>query len=538
MKVRKITKILSLVLSAMLLLSTVAACDKNETVALPDKLDYSQSTKQFNFYAYSSMSDGNYIYNNNTYDTGERYLNEYRLHEYFDTGMKMHMPQVTALAPAPEKWETCDLKKLMDMAHELGYDNSVIITDNWLYSPYLNATSNIKSDDPEDYTIFGYEGWQYEDEEALDAYVEERIRMYGAHPAFAGVMLNDEPRAKGMKVVGQMYASIRRVEKKLRAEGFFHEGLEELYINANLLPYFPNLVASAYPEVEENFHADKEQREHESYRRYLDLFMKHAGPDTKYLQMDIYPLNSSGAAVYRTYILNLQIAAEVAKKYDSKIVVVSQTMTMNCTRILRYEDLNYLNNILMGFGCDNIGYFTYYTHDDSEQELFDDNGSMLTRFGERTHMYYDIQKITRKGQVVAPVIRNFDYQTSKLYLAEGAPISTYSDHMAMADSYVGKTSFADFKKLKNVELNKEMAIVTELYDDEKDNYMYMAFNSCDPLFLGSTVYETITMTFADEFTHAWIYYDGEFSIQKLDENHAISFKLNPGEAKYAVPFKA
>ncbi len=537
MKKRKIGKILSLALSALLLFSTVAGagCGEDE-VALPSQLDYSNSTKQFNFYAYSSMSDGSYIYNNQTYDTGERYLNEYRLHEYFDTGMKMHMPQVTALAPSAEKWETSDLKKLMDMAHELGYDNSVIITDNWLYSPYTNSRSNIKSDDPEDYTVFGNQSWQYADEAALDAYVEARIRMYGSHPAFAGVMLNDEPQAKGMKVVGQMYASVRRVEKKLRAEGFFDEGLEELYINANLLPYFPNLVASAYPVVEEDFHPDKEQRDHEAFRRYLDLFMKHAGPDKKYLQMDIYPLNND-SNVYRTYIINLQIAGEVARRYDSKLVVVSQTMTMNTTRILEYRDLNYLNNILMGFGCDNIGYFTYYTHDDSESELFDDNGSMLTRFGERTHMYYDMQKITRKGQVVAPVIRNFDYQTSQLYMSQDAAISAPDQHMTMAQDYAGKTDFPSFKKLKSVHLDKEMAIVTELYDDEKDNYMYMAFNSVDPMYTGSKTYETITMTFASGYTHAWVYYDGEFSIQKLKDSK-ISVKLKPGEAKYLIPFKA
>ncbi len=535
MKARKITKILSLALSAMLLLSTVAACGGEKTAKLPDRLDYSQSTKEFGFYAYSSLSDGTYIFNNNTYDTGERYFNEYRMHEYFDTGMKMHMPQTSALASYPEDWEDSKLKYLMDMAHELGYDNSIIITDNWLYSPYINSRNNIKSDDPDDYTVFGNAGWQFKDEAALDAYVEDRIRLYGSHPAFAGVMLNDEPRAEGMKVVGQMYASIRRVEKKLRAENFFDEGLEELYINANLLPYFPNLVASAYPAVEESFHLDKEQRDHEAYRRYLDLFMKNAGPDKKYLQMDIYPLNNT-TGVYRMYIINLQIAAQVAKEYDSKLVVVSQTMTMNTTRILEYADLNYLNNILMGFGCDNIGYFTYYTHDDSESELFDDNGSMLTRFGERTHMYYDMQKITRKGQALAPVIRNFDYQTSQLYITEDAPVSTYSEHMEMAINYEGKTAFADFKQLKNVHVNKEMAIVTELYDDEKDSYMYMAFNSCDPMFLGSTVYETMTLTFADEFKNAWIFYNGEYRVEKLDKNHALTLKVKPGEAHYVMPF--
>ncbi len=533
---RKKSKIISLITSTVLLLSTFVGCGGQDNVSLPDRLDYSNSDKQFNYFAYSSLYDGTYSLGSTEYDTGKEYVNEYYVSEYYDSGMKWILPQTTAVmgAGARENFETSKLKRVLDMAHNLGYDKSVIITDNGIYKPYEDAKTNMKSEtDWEKITLFGKEGWQFENEAALDEYIEtECLSYYYRHPAFAGVFLPDEPQAKYLKVYGQLYRSVRRVQKKL--------GLAEMEINANLYPYFPNLVASSYPAVEESFHPDKEQRDHESYRRYVERFLEESGADT--LQIDIYPLNDSG--VYRMYVLNLQIAAQVAKEHEAKIIVVSQAMTMNCTRILSYEDLCYLNNILMGFGCNNIGYFTYYTHDDSIDsdgnitEVFDDNGSMVTRFGEKTDLYYHVQRVNNQSQKFAPVILNYDYQTSKLYMVstEEQPMSHYSDHMIMADGYIGKTAFADFKKLKAFTVNKEMAIVTELYDDEKDNYMYMVMNSVDAQERGSTSFETATLTFDGEYDYAWVYHDGEYTIEKLDKTHSLTVKMAAGEAHYVMPF--
>ncbi len=519
-------KILSFVLSTALLLSS-AGCNLISNGKMPAPPDYSDSQKQFEYFAYSSLIN-DYIYNGVTYETGIDYMNEYYMSEYFDSGIKLYMPQSSAPMSAHMEgnFEASKLKKVMDMAHELGYDKSVLVTDNRLYQPYNDAKNNLsKEENWENITIIGNEGWQFKDEATLDAYTEKCLKTYKDHPAFKGVFLPDEPHARYLKVIGELYKSLKRSQAKL--------GIEDMFINANLLPYFPNLVASSYPVVEESFDEDKEQRDHEAYRRYIEMWFKYTGADT--VQADIYPMNNDN--VYRMYILNLQILAEEAKKNDAKIIIVSQTMTMNNPRILTYEDLTYLNNIIMGFGAENIGYFTYFTHDDAEgKEVFDDNGSMVTRFGEKTDIYYHVQKINNMSQKFAPVVLNFDYQTSKTYSV--GPNAYMNDHILKAEMYKGKSEFAEFKKLKDFSINKEIAVVSELYDDEKDNYMYMVMNAVDSQWLGSTAYQTATATFTSEYTHAWVYCEGEYTVRKLDNNHSITVKMNPGEAHFIVPFKA
>ncbi len=540
---KKITKILSLILSATLLISTVAACKKDNKegnsvvadMALPSNLDYSQSDKKFRYFGYSALNEGQFTTADDTYNLGYSFLNEYYISEYFDTGMDMLLAQSAApmggSIVSQETYESSDLKKTLDIAHELGHDNSVVITDNYLYQPYHSALSYAnaqKLTKAEDITLFGDLDWQFASEEELDAYMMQTIKYYYQEPAFGGLMVMDEPPAKMLQVVGQWYKALRRIQAKL--------GIEEMEINANLLPYYPGLVAASFPEVEESFHSDKEQRDHEAYRRYLDDFLKYS--DAKNLQIDIYPMIDTG--VYRMYVLNLQIAAETAKKYGSKIVIVNQTTTYNNTRIMSYEDLQYVNNIVMGFGAENIGYYTFFTADGSESYNFNDWGSMMTHFGEKTDVYYRVQKLIAEGQKLAPVILNYDYVTSKTYTVNtpSSPLTTYSDHMMKAEKYEGNKNFAEFTKLKDFSVNKEMAVVTELYDDEKENYMYMVMNTSDPMFKGSTTYETATATFSEEYTHVWVYFKGEYTVWTLDQNHAFTMKMHPSEAYYIMPFKA
>ncbi len=527
---KRFVKIISL-LMAMILLSSLVACNDSSDVvdvsepAPIERLDYSNSGKKFNFFGYSSLFDGSIQYDaDTTYEVGESFVNKERIKEYFDSGMGFMLPQTTALPGAD--FVGSKAENIMNIAAELGHEKSVVLTDNWLYNPYNQAKSSFA--DEEDWTKITCIGtdydWQFASEAELDAYVKARLEKYYKHPAFQGVFLPDEPRAKFLNVIGEVYKSLRRVQKEL--------GIEEMYINANLLPYYPSLVDEAYPKVETSFHKDKEQRQHEAYRRYLERFMQASGAE--YLQADIYPMSNGTGRVYRNYVLNMQLMAEVAKKYDAKILVVTQTTAYGGTKIVTEEDLRYLLNMTVGFGAYNVGYFTYYTHEFDGTNVFNDNGSMMNMFGDKTAIYYNVQKLNAEFQKLAPTILNFDYQTSKIYYSNNN--NTLNEHMDIADFYVGKKDFADFVKLKDFSLNKECCIVNELYDKERDNYMYAVINSVSTEFSGSTVYETATLTFGEEYNKAYVYYNGKYKVYDLDENNSISVKTRPGEAQYVMPF--
>ncbi len=560
MKLKKASKILSLALSATLLLSTVAACGDevptggvvDNSVALPAKLDYSGSTKDFSYFAYSSLYDGTFTEGDTVYETGLDFINEYYIQEFYDSGCGTLMPQTTALGVSAEAYPTSTLKKVLDIAEKLGKYKSVVITDNSIYSPFNNAESTfpapttLEANREEDknwqqVTLYGDDySWQYENEEALVDFLVERMSTYCYHPAFEGVMLPDEPDGYHLNAYGQLYRAVRKAAEEL--------GLEDMTINANLFPHSPKFQNVRFPAVETDFVDTNypghnlteaevgDQMGHEQVRRYYERFLETSGADE--LQFDVYPIDDYG--IYQVYFLNLQIAAQVAKEHDAKIIVVSQTMTMNGTRRMSFEDLSYMNNAIMGFGGKNIGYFTYFTHEDSGGDIFDDMGSMVTRFGDKTDIYYRVQRINAQSRAIAPVILNFDYVTNAYYVTdtESNPISFRSDQMELPMSYLGTASLSPFTKLKKVKLNREMGIVTELYDDEKGNYMYMVMNTIDTQYFGVKSYETFDLTFASEYDHAWVYYNGHFNVYKLDKNHGLRLSVNPGEAHFVIPFKA
>ncbi len=546
---KKLTKILSLALTVMLLLPTATANAKSDKSSdgVPTALaEYLDSGKQFDYYGYSCIRGSTFRMGTSTYDIGYSMVNEYYINQFYDSGMVVLQAQATAPANAlmedDDYYNKSTLKYVLDTAHELGYDNSVLITDNRFYVPYNGALNYANANgiiDHTQLTLFKAEGeldfaQQYRSEEELDNDVEKWLLRYCEHPAFKGVMLPDEPPYKTLRVIGQLYQSIRRVEKKLKEAGKL--SVDKIMINANMLPYYPNLiVAGTMPVVEESFAETKRNRDDESYRRYLDTFM--AESKASELGIDIYPLVDTG--VYRCYILNLQLAAETAKKYGAKISIVSQTTTYGNTRIMSMEDMTYLNNILMGFGAGNIGYYTYFTADGNESYVFNDWGSCISRFGDVTDVYYHVQKINAIGQTFAPVVLNFNYKTSKTYVVDdpAAPISTHVAHMNWAEQYLHKDKFEAFTKLTKLDLNKEMAVVTELVDG-KGNYMYMLMNTVDPMFIGSNSYETITATFTKEYTHAWVWKNGKYRVEKLDKNHALTVKVAAGEAEFVMPFKA
>ena len=94
----------------------------------------------------------------------------------------------------------------------------------------------------------------------------------------------------------------------------------------------------------------------------------------------------------------------------------------------------------------------------------------------------------------------------------------------------------DFTALKNVEINKEVALVTELYDEAKQNYMYMVQNIVDSTRKGSKAFQTTTLTFDSKYTHVAVFVKGEQTVKKLEKGGKLILKHKAGEATYVMPF--
>lgn len=497
--------------------------------------DYADNGEKFTFYAYGSVSDGQYIVKGQTYYVGESYITLERLLEYKASGMDVIMPQSTVL---PDEDETGAIYKnfmnFMDLANQAGL--KVIITDNRIM--YMSAAkySLINNDIAKTY--------HFASEKALDDEIERCLSLYKDLPAFYGVLLIDEPSGEILEAgaFGEVYRSIKRV-------------LPSCYINANLCSlgswskrdFFPNAkkedlseltgipveTENFYEAVDdyvENYTGEKAKLQYDilslRYRELLYLYLDTTQAEA--ITIDSYPLYRSG--VMDGYMLNVQVAAEVAKERNVKLNWITQTMTMATTtiendRVLTKEDCEWLNNMLLGFGVKNIGYFTYFRHDDNATEYFNADGSFINDYGEKNDLYYIMQDIMSKNQSFAHVILNFDYVTS----------ATYNENSPYKDKFSRYAHQGEFAKIVDAKNDKVSMLITELYDDDNSRYMYMIQNICDSQYQGSKTYQISTIKFSSEYNYAVVYDDGERSIVKLN-NHTLTVENKAGEAKYVIPY--
>ena len=502
-------KILSILLAGISALSFMG-CSSSYTPTAPENKDYKDSTKQFEFYGYSAASNGEWTIDGIKYSAGEDFRTLERMIEYKECGMSIYFPQHQAMYKG-EEWETSQTKKTLDMCVEAGL--KCIINDGRIQPLSKRTTSVIGEGDD-----------QFASLEALDKEIASYMAPYKDHPAFYGLMLGDEPFYNMATAYGEVYKSIERVDP-------------DCFIQYNLNPITagqdPSKIDQRFPKLTSEEAAGKNtvQKLQLRYEKYLALFLDATG--APYIQYDQYPLKKA-KGIDEYYILGLQTAARMAKERGLEFYFVSQTYGQTDgnpnPRMLKEADLYWLNNMLVGFGIKQISYFTYWTKSDNNTEHFIDGNSFITWNGDKTNIYYWMQKIMAEEQQLAPTILNFDYNTSKVVIQ--APTAFDVSHAR------NTIETPEFTVLKDVIINKEIALVTELYDAEKDNYMYMVQNIVDPYNKGSKVFQTAQLTFGDEYKYAEVWTKGVREFVVLGEGGTLIVKNKPGDAVYVRPYNA
>lgn len=467
--------------------------------------DYSNSTLQFDFYGYSAYSDGTWKVKGVQHSAGEDFRTVEKVKEYKDAGMTIFFPQSLA-AYSGQEWETSETKKAIDLAVEAGMDK-VIIHDTRIQDLSRKTDGLIG------------EGKLFATEEALDEQIAAYLEPYRDYEGFYGVMLADEPFYPLVEAYGQVYRSVKRV-------------MPECFVHYNLLPITAgvgdDVIDERFPALEEGEDVGLSELEILTlrYEKYLRQYLDATGAD--YIQYDQYPLKADSIDEYHIY--GMQFVTELAKEYGIDFYFINQTYAQvgnAMTRVLSEDDLYWLNNMAVGFGAKTISYYTYWTKREHNKTPYADGVSFMTWRGEKTTTYHAMQKIMAEEQKLAPTILNFDYKTSKVFVKY--PTVFKSNHV----EYVLDTE--DFTALKSVDINKEVALVTELFDAEKENYMYMVQNIIDPANKGSKVYQTAVLTFDAKYEYVVTFHKGEKSIQKLEEGK-LTLKQIPGEATFVMPY--
>jgi hypothetical protein len=182
----------------------------------------------------------------------------------------------------------------------------------------------------------------------------------------------------------------------------------------------------------------------------------------------------------------------------------------------------------MGFGVKQINYFTYWTKraSSSSGEYFVDGGSFVNNNGTPTALYTFMQTIMADNDKFAPTISHFDYNASQVFGSNNSS-SKNNDHISWSSSL---TAAASFRFLSSVTTSLEYTLVTELYDKDNYNYMYMVMNTIDPNDKGT---QSITVTLDSSVTKFYVY--DQSGNRTLQTGNTYSVSLTAGQAVYIMP---
>lgn len=503
MKIRNvINKILITVLSAVFAAAAFSGC------GAPKLPDYSQSDAHFEFFGYTPPTDGTYTVNGEEFFAGENFISVERYKEYKDAGFT-----ILNTIYGGEMWETSDAKKTLELGYEAGIDK-IIVTDRRIWG----LIDGGKTFDDEDF--------KYRNEAELDEYVYTLMKDYAVMPGFYGLVLMDEPNYHKQESYGMVYKSVKRVA----AEKF---GIDDLYIHMNFLPN----------SADDSYYSDDNSDQAAAYRSYLEGFLKETGTDR--ISVDTYAFHSFGIAA--GFYPSLQILRDLCTQYEAEMSYCLQSFNMYNGAVEYFREVDksamYLEiNSLVGFGASNFGYYTYMPmqSNTTDGSFCTDSGSFLNRKGEKNNIYYYGQEIMASMKKFEKVVLNYDFCGAKFFTHTPAQYKTSSYFMSNANkagSIIEFDNGYELKLLKNYKIDNDISLVTELYDEKNDLYMYMLLNAIDPMNSekGETSM-TVEADFGKEYKYVAEFDCGELSYVKLDDG-VYKNTLSAGYAVYLIPLK-
>ena len=511
----KVKRLFTLALAAVAATSCIFwGC--GTTADLSGAPDYSDCSGEFLTYGYTGPTDGTWYRDDEQYDVGEDFRTEERYGEYKEAGLNTLLLQGNEPYRG-ENFETSELKRTMDRAYAAGIER-VIVFD-----------ARIEPLSASEVPLVG-EGRQFATESELIDYIKTCLADYKDHPAFFGLMLVDEPFWSQLPQAALVYKACEAA-------------MDGIYVQLNLLPLDATAASGRFQDPDGEYAT---LSVYEQYELYLRQFCEWSGCDR--LCMDSYPIRqntkagvATGYYITDTHIRNLRILNKVADEFGCTLEAVAQTMGMGRlsgeSGYLKPPDrseMYWQMNVYMGFGIRTFASFTYWNkQQNSVDSEFYDGTAYVTRAGEKTELYYIMQKIHGEIQEFAPILQNFEYKGMQYYYTKPTSYST----LHLSSAFDENEPQDEFNALKGVSVGtSQMAMVTEMKDEERGNYMYMLFNPQAPSNAKfGDVSLSATLDFGKEYKAVKVYYKGKSELKPLI-NGKVSFELAAGYAVFVIPY--
>lgn len=235
-----------------------------------------------------------------------------------------------------------------------------------------------------------------DDEEMMQSALE----VYKNHPAYLGNLIQDEPSIRFFEMLGAYHNNYRKV-------------LPHSYFYINILPNYASKNQIHIDVTDERGGVAST----EDYAQYLREYMDVVKP--QFISYDYYPLEGEFPSMKQGYFENMSLIRKVSMEHKIPFWVFIQSCSYNAiTRIpVRAETLWQVNTAL-AYGAQGIQYFTFWTPLESD----DFQGAMITKTGEITQVYYDVQAANRQIAAVDHVLMNAVSQGVVIHKDSPVPI--------------------------------------------------------------------------------------------------------------------
>jgi len=498
---------LTLCVVMMLCVSGVGCSDEANNPTLPD---YSATTGDFEFFAYSPNSSGKYTIDGVEREMGPNMRTEQGYLDYKNAGLDILMVTGDS-AYNGEGWTGSVAETVIRTAEKAG------ITKILLNDKRINALFEDKDN------LVGENG-RFASQEALTAYVRTCMEDYAAEENLYGIQVRDEPDYTYLKVTGEIYKAIKAAAQEL--------GLGNIFINLNLLPLSQNSKQFA----------KNPQNLTDAYTSYVNDYLDETGADR--ICCDVYMFRKDGVCSW--FYQTVQIIRKACDDRGIKMSFCLQSFELYSGTNKVYRGVGRSEMFmelysLLGFGVDQFAYYTYHLPS-SYTTSWPDNSTFINLKGEKNNVYYYGQEAMSAARRMSKIMLNYKFKGAKFFFTSGVPKFGTSNYISSKqDSITGTSAVFDnsyeFANLKSVEIDNDVVLATELYDEKNGLFMYMLQNVIDPIGgeYGRTA-ETVKADFGAEFTYVAELSDGYLEYVKLDGGK-YEKTLSAGNAVYLIPLK-
>ena len=429
-----------------------------------------------------------------------------------------------------EPWETSMAKKCFDLAKEVGIEK-IILRDQRLYEDLVDYKDNL---------IGNGDNFRFQSEEELIEYVRYCMKDYIKEPMLLGLGLRDEPSLDYVNSFGHVYRAIKKVAKEY--------GVENIYIQMNLNPMIINAYFLMHPDY-------KNMTECELYENYIDAFLTSTGADL--VCVDNYPFRPSdiGGRFLAGFYSGLQILTKVCKKHGARLAFVLQSFEMyhktnikasaGFRRIANVNEMFLQMNAILAFGVRDVAFYTFETMSSRVDSSYrtEDGSSFITEDCKKTRLFHFAKSAMEHAKALEGVLFNYDFAGAKIYVSE--QLNEYAnDYIGSEGIYLGDNVITSpsapfdnsytFKYIENIEFDKDVLLVTELYDNKQDSHLYTILNTVDSSHKNNPSAMNVELCFDKEITLIKVFDNGKWSEKKL-VNGVYSTNLSQGQAMYIMP---